>query len=94
MFRRLIRLTLKLAVIAAIGYGIAVVVKKLTAPPDGTSAPLEPWPPLESERTAESSGATASAAGEGDAEPVGSSVGTGQGSNGEAGTSDTTATTT
>jgi len=37
---------LKIAIVAAIIVGIAVVVKKLTAAPDDSSASLEPWPPL------------------------------------------------
>jgi hypothetical protein len=48
MFRRVFRITFKLGVIAAIGVGIAVVVKKLTAPPE-IPASLEPWPPLSTE---------------------------------------------
>ena len=51
MFRRLFRLTFKLTLIAAIGFGIAVVVKKLTAPAD-TPVPLEPWPPLQTDPAA------------------------------------------
>ena len=50
MFRRLFRVTLKLGLIALVGFGIAVVVKKLTAPAD-TAAPIEPWPPLPSDPT-------------------------------------------
>lgn len=46
MFRRVLRLTVKLGVIAAIGVGIAMVVKKFTQTPDLPAAPLEPWPPL------------------------------------------------
>lgn len=49
--RRVLRISLKLGLIAAIGIGIAVVVKKLTAPPSDTAAPLEPWPPLSTETT-------------------------------------------
>jgi hypothetical protein len=49
VFRRLFRVTFKLGVIAAVGFGIAVVVKRLTAPAD-TSAPIEPWPPLPAEK--------------------------------------------
>jgi hypothetical protein len=86
MFRRLIRLTFKLAVIAAIGYGLAVVVKKLTAPPDGTSAPLEPWPPLETDRVADVATAAATAA----AETVDATIGAGENSNGESGGEATT----
>lgn len=48
MFRRLLRVTFKLTLIAAVGYGIAMVVKKLTAPAD-TGMPMEPWPPLPSD---------------------------------------------
>jgi hypothetical protein len=42
VLRRLLRLTFKLGLIALIGFGIAVVVKKLTAPAD-TPLPIEPW---------------------------------------------------
>jgi hypothetical protein len=90
MFRRLLRLTFKLAVIAAIGYGIAVVVKKLTAPPDGTSAPLEPWPPLDEERLAETGTAGADAARDTAGETVEAAVSAGKGSNGESGAGDST----
>lgn len=65
MFRRLFRLTFKLTLIAAIGFGIAVVVKKLTAPAD-TPVPLEPWPPLQTDPSVGASAAadaTASAPG-------------------------------
>jgi hypothetical protein len=48
--RRVLRISFKLGLIAAIGVGIAVVVKKLTAPP-ADSTPLEPWPPLSTETT-------------------------------------------
>lgn len=44
--RRVLRVSIRIGVIAAIGIGIAVVVKKLTAPPADTSSSLEPWPPL------------------------------------------------
>jgi hypothetical protein len=94
MFRRLIRLTFKLAVIAAIGYGIAVVVKKLTAPPDGTSAPLEPWPPLDSERFAEAGAAAAGSVAEAVNETVDAAVSAGESSNGESSTGDSTKSTT
>lgn len=45
MFRRLLRVTLKLALIAAVGFAVAAVVKKLTTPPPLPEA--EPWPPLQ-----------------------------------------------
>lgn len=48
MFRRVLRVTIKLGLIAAVGVGIAVVVKKLTAPPADSSS-LEPWPPLKTD---------------------------------------------
>ena len=48
MFKRFFRVTFKLGLIAAVGFGIAVVVKKLTAPAD-TAVPIEPWPPLPSQ---------------------------------------------
>ena len=48
MFKRLFRVMFKLGLIAAIGFGIAVVVKRLTAPAD-TAVPIEPWPPLPSQ---------------------------------------------
>jgi hypothetical protein len=51
VFKRLLRVTIKLGLIAAIGFGVAVVVRKLTAPAD-SPAGLEPWPPLQAdERT-------------------------------------------
>lgn len=50
VFKRLSRVVFRLALIAAIGYGIAVVVKKLTAPADD-SAPIDPWPPLAPDST-------------------------------------------
>jgi hypothetical protein len=46
VFGRLLRLTIRLGVIAGIGVGIALVVKKLTQTPSGPPAQLEPWPPL------------------------------------------------
>jgi hypothetical protein len=49
MFRRVLRLTVKLGIIAAVGIGIAVVVKKLTAAPADSSGSLEPWPPLKTD---------------------------------------------
>jgi hypothetical protein len=49
--RRVLRLSVRIGVIAAIGVGIAVVVKKLTAPPADTSSSLEPWPPLSTDTT-------------------------------------------
>jgi hypothetical protein len=49
--RRLFRFTFKLGAIVAVGVGIAVVVKKLTAPPEDSSASLEPWPPLKTDET-------------------------------------------
>jgi hypothetical protein len=94
MFKRLLRLTFKLAIIAAIGYGIAVVVKRLTAPPDGTSAPLEPWPPLDSERFSETGTTAASAVSDAAGEPVEAAVSAGESSNGESGTDDSTKSTT
>jgi hypothetical protein len=54
VFKRLFRVVFRLALIAAIGYGIAVAVKKLTAPADGP-LPIEPWPPLAPEPTAPTS---------------------------------------
>jgi len=42
VLRRLLRLTFKLGLIALIGFGIAVVVRKLTAPAD-TPLAVEPW---------------------------------------------------
>lgn len=42
MFRRLLRVTVKLGLIAAAGFAIAVVVQKLTAPAESSGAP-EPW---------------------------------------------------
>lgn len=54
MFKRLFRVVFRLAVIAAIGYGIAMVVKKLTAPAEAP-LPVEPWPPLAPEPTAPTS---------------------------------------
>lgn len=48
MIRRLFRLIVKLGIIAGVGIGIALVVKKLTAAPE-PPAPLEPWPPLDPE---------------------------------------------
>jgi hypothetical protein len=47
---RLLRVTVKLGVIAAVGFGIAVVVKKLTAPADAPYA-SEPWPPLQTDES-------------------------------------------
>jgi hypothetical protein len=64
MFRRVFRLTVKLGVIAAVGVGIAVAVKKLTAPPVDTSASLEPWPPLRTEPTTPAEPVTVSVAGD------------------------------
>lgn len=58
-FRRLFRVTLKLGMLAAIGIGVAVVVKRLTTPPAEPAVPLEPWPPL---RTDTPSGSEASEA--------------------------------
>jgi len=52
--RRVLRITFKIGVIAAIGVGIAVVVKKLTAPPEDTTSSLEPWPPLSTDTPATS----------------------------------------
>lgn len=46
--RRFFRLLFKLGLLAAIGVGVALVVKKLTAPPL-PSDELEPWPPLSPE---------------------------------------------
>lgn len=54
MFKRLFRVVFRLTLIAAVGYGIAVAVKKLTAPADGP-LPIEPWPPLAPEPTAPTS---------------------------------------
>lgn len=54
VLRRLLRLTFKLGLIALIGFGIAVLVRKFTAPAD-TPVPAEPWPPSQTE----SSGAAA-----------------------------------
>ncbi|MEJ5255216.1 MAG: hypothetical protein WHS89_07705 [Acidimicrobiales bacterium] len=51
MFRRVFRITLKLGLIAAVGVGIAMVIKKLTTPPEAPAS-LEPWPPLSTETTA------------------------------------------
>ena len=45
--KRLFRLLFKLGVLAAIGFGIAMAIKKLTATPEMAEMPLEPWPPLE-----------------------------------------------
>lgn len=45
VFRRLSRVVFRLTLIAAIGYGIAVVVKKVTGPADAPM-PIDPWPPL------------------------------------------------
>jgi hypothetical protein len=56
VFRKFFRLTFKLTLIAGIGFGIAVVVKKLTAPAD-TPVPLEPWPPLQADPSAAASAA-------------------------------------
>jgi len=50
VFKRLFRVVFRLAVIAAIGYGIAMVVKKLTAPAEAP-LPVDPWPPLAPEPT-------------------------------------------
>lgn len=50
MFQRFFRVTFKLGLIAAVGFGIAMVVKRLTAPAD-TAVPIEPWPPLPSQTT-------------------------------------------
>lgn len=55
MFRRVFRITFKVGLIAAVGVGIAMVVKKLTAPPE-VPASLEPWPPLSTETPAGSAG--------------------------------------
>lgn len=52
MFRRVLRLTIKIGIIAGIAVGIAVVVKKLTAPPSDSTGSLEPWPPLKTEAPA------------------------------------------
>jgi hypothetical protein len=62
VFRRLFRVTLKLGLIALVGVGIAVVVKKMTAPAD-TAAPIEPWPPLppEGAPSTQTNGETAAA---------------------------------
>ena len=51
MFRRVARITFKLGLIAAVAVGVAVVVKKLTAPPPAPAS-LEPWPPLATEAPA------------------------------------------
>lgn len=51
MIRKVFRITFKLGLIAAVGVGIAVVVKKLTAPPEAPAS-LEPWPPLSTETPA------------------------------------------
>jgi hypothetical protein len=68
VFRRLFRVTFKLALIAAIGFGIAVVVKKLTAPAD-TPVPLEPWPPLPTDPSTASAPAGAAETTEASAAP-------------------------
>jgi hypothetical protein len=52
MFRRVFRLTVKLGIIVGVGVGVALVVKKLTAPPVDTSASLAPWPSLETDASA------------------------------------------
>jgi hypothetical protein len=45
MFRRVFRVTLKLGIIAAVGVGIAIVVKRLTTPPEvAFERPDSPWP--------------------------------------------------
>ncbi len=46
--KRFFRLLFKLGILAAIGFGIAMAVKKLTAAPEMADTPLEPWPPLDS----------------------------------------------
>jgi hypothetical protein len=46
--RRFFRLIFKLGLLAAIGVGVALAVKKLTAPP-ATPDDLEPWPPINPE---------------------------------------------
>ncbi len=43
--RRFFRLVFKLGLLAAIGVGVALAVKKLTAPPPLPDE-LEPWPPI------------------------------------------------
>jgi hypothetical protein len=63
VFRRLLRVTVKLGIIAAVGFGIAVVVKKLTAPAESPYSP-EPWPPLQAERAEEAADTVASTVGE------------------------------
>jgi hypothetical protein len=60
----LFRVTFKLTLIAAVGYGIAMAVKKLTAPAD-TGVPIEPWPPLPAD--AATAAATDSSSTNGDA---------------------------
>jgi hypothetical protein len=42
VFRRLLRLTVKVGLIALVGFAIATVVKRLTAPADAP-LPVEPW---------------------------------------------------
>jgi len=61
VFRRLFRVTFKLGMIAAIGFGIAVVVRKLTAPADN-APPIEPWPPLTPEGVGETGQASVASA--------------------------------
>jgi hypothetical protein len=56
VFKRFFRVTFKLGLIAAVGFGIAVVVKKLTAPAD-TAVPIEPWPPLPTQTASPGPGA-------------------------------------
>lgn len=46
--RRFFRLIFKLGLLAAIGVGVALAVKKLTAPPPLPDE-LEPWPPINPE---------------------------------------------
>ncbi len=46
--RRFFRVVFKLGLLAGIGVGVAVAVKKLTAPPPLPDE-LEPWPPLSPE---------------------------------------------
>ena len=58
VFKRLLRVTVKLGLIAAIGFGVAVVVRKLTAPAASPSAP-EPWPPLQADERADGNGTDA-----------------------------------